>query len=153
VVRIETWIDDFLTAGQRFSAALVRYGVFAGAAGGALYWTLVLVVATYTFGLPAFPVDRLFGGWLFTIPGGVLIGILSAVAALGSRAIARSARSGRTAEIAALALGAFAGATIAFYVLWIPFHDLGSAGLWWVGPSVGVVAAGGAWLAVVRYPG
>jgi hypothetical protein len=152
-MRIEKWIDDFLTAGQRFSSALVRYGVFAGAAGGALYWALVLVVATSTFGLSAFPVDRLFSGWLFTIPGGVLIGIASAAAALGFRAIARSAHSSRTAEITALALGAFTGAAIAFYALWVPLHDQGSAGLWWVGPSVGAVAAGGAWLAAVRYPG
>ncbi|MDQ1583248.1 MAG: hypothetical protein QOF36_1302 [Microbacteriaceae bacterium] len=154
-MNIEKWVDDFLTAGPRFSSALVRYGVFAGAAGGALYWALVLVGATYAFGMPGYPFDRLFSGWLFTIPGGVLIGIASAAAAIGGSAIARSARSDRSSrgvDIAPLALGAFAGAAIAFYALWIPFHDQGSAALWWVGPVVGVVTAAGAWLAAARYP-
>ncbi|MDQ1574990.1 MAG: hypothetical protein QOH55_140 [Microbacteriaceae bacterium] len=158
---IEKWIDDFLTAGRRFSSALVRYGVFAGAAGGALYWALVLVVVMSDSGLPGYPIDRLFSGWLFTVPGGVLVGIASAAAAMGGRAIARSARSARSArtsrtsrrvEISALALGAFAGAVLAFYALWIPFHDQGSVGLWWVGPAVGVVTAVGAGVAMVRYP-
>jgi hypothetical protein len=152
---IEKWVDDFLTAGQRFSSALVRYGVFAGAAGGALYWALVLVVVMSDSGLPGYPIDRLFSGWLFTVPGGVLVGIASAAAAIGGRAIARSARTSRTSrrvEISALALGAFAGAVLAFYALWIPFHDQGSVGLWWVGPAVGVVTAVGAGVAMVRYP-
>jgi hypothetical protein len=163
-VSIEKWVDDFLTAGQRFSSALVRYGVFAGAAGGALYWALVLVVVMSDSGLPGYPFDRLFSGWLFTVPGGVLVGIASAAAAIGGRAIARSARTSRSArsartsrtsrrvEIAALALGAFAGAVLAFYALWIPFHDQGSVGLWWVGPAVGLVTAVGAGLALVLYP-
>jgi hypothetical protein len=148
---IEKWVDDFLTAGQRFSSALVRYGVFAGAAGGALYWALVLVVVMSDSGLPGYPIDRLFSGWLFTVPGGVLVGIASAAAAIGGRAIARSARTSRRVEIAALALGALAGAVLAFYALWIPFHDQGSVGLWWVGPAVGVVTAVGAGVAMVRY--
>lgn len=155
---IEKWVDDFLTAGQRFSSALVRYGVLAGAAGGALYWALVLVVVMSDSGLPGYPFDRLFSGWLFTVPGGVLVGSASAAAAIGGRAIGRSARTSRTSrtsrrvEIAALALGAFAGAVLAFYALWIPFHDQGSVGLWWVGPAFGVVTAVGAVLAMVRYP-